>query len=406
METFSLSRLNEYIRRAIVANFIDPVWITGEILQVKINKGHVYIDLVEKSNEAIIAQSSLVLWKTNFVLLQKNTVIKLEELVKEGNEVKLQVIVDYNIRYGLKLIIQNIDPSYTLGKIAQQKLEIVAKLKADNLWQLNQNLDLPIVIKKIAVITSLSSAGKIDFEHELTSNQFGYSFNLTFFQAGMQGEFGVNEVVSAFQEINKSSIKFDLIVIVRGGGAKMDLVNFDHYDISKQISLSSIPVLTGIGHFIDESIADMNAFKSLKTPTGVASFILQWNNDFDRKLDNNLERISISFQKILYSEKHILESLLAKLTLHSKVITSNAEKSIEAINTLLNKNYASRISEAFIELLELEKVIYANDPKVAMQNGFVLIQQSNKRVKRKNELEQKYEIETIFSDGRILSTIK
>ncbi len=406
METFSLSRLNEYIRRAIVANFIDPVWITGEILQVKINKGHVYIDLVEKSNEAIIAQSSLVLWKTNFVLLQKNTVIKLEELVKEGNEVKLQVIVDYNIRYGLKLLIQNIDPSYTLGKIAQQKLEIVAKLKADNLWQLNQNLDLPIVIKKIAVITSLSSAGKIDFEHELTSNQFGYSFNLTFFQAGMQGEFGVNEVVSAFQEINKSSIKFDLIVIVRGGGAKMDLVNFDHYDISKQISLSSIPVLTGIGHFIDESIADMNAFKALKTPTGVASFILQWNNDFGRKLDNNLERISISFQKILYSEKHILESLLAKLTLQSKVITSNAEKSIEAINTLLNKNYASRISEAFIELLELEKVIYANDPKVAMQNGFVLIQQSNKRVKRKNELEQKYEIETIFSDGRILSTIK
>ena len=187
METFSLSRLNEYIRRAIVANFIDPVWITGEILQVKINKGHVYIDLVEKSNEAIIAQSSLVLWKTNFVLLQKNTVIKLEELVKEGNEVKLQVIVDYNIRYGLKLLIQNIDPSYTLGKIAQQKLEIVAKLKADNLWQLNQNLDLPIVIKKIAVITSLSSAGKIDFKHELTSNQFGYSFNLTFFQAGMQG---------------------------------------------------------------------------------------------------------------------------------------------------------------------------------------------------------------------------
>ena len=186
----------------------------------------------------------------------------------------------------------------------------------------------------------------------------------------------------------------------------MDLVNFDHYDISKQISLSSIPVLTGIGHFIDESIADMNAFKALKTPTGVASFILQWNNDFERKLDNNLERISISFQKILYSEKHILESLLAKLTLQSKVITSNAEKSIEAINMLLNKNYASRISEAFIELLELEKVIYANDPKVAMQNGFVLIQQSNKRVKRKNELEQKYEIETIFSDGRILSTIK
>ncbi|MEO6191287.1 MAG: exodeoxyribonuclease VII large subunit [Saprospiraceae bacterium] len=291
MDTIRLCRLNEIIQRVVALNFDSPIWITAELVQAKVNKGHTYLEIAERSeHEDIIAQSSAVIWKNNWNILSKkidNTILK------EGNQLRLYVLVEYHPRFGLKLNVLDIDVTYTLGEISKLKLATIERLKQESLWQNNKSTKLPLVIKKIAVITSLSSAGKKDFESQLLDNPHGYMFQLVYFPATMQGSNTPTEVSHALHLINIQLEKaFQCIVIIRGGGAKLDLIDFDQYNIAQQVSLSKIPVLTGIGHHQDESIADMNAYLSLKTPTAVAEFILQHNLNFESDLVNKFNIIA------------------------------------------------------------------------------------------------------------------
>ena len=171
MEQFSLSKLNLYIRRVIAVNFEDPIWIDCELLSVKEKSGHIYLDLIEKDEQdQIIAQSSAVIWKTQSAALQKKCSYDLYQILSAGNKVLIAVTVDYNARYGLKLIVQDLDSSFTLGKLIQSKLKVIERLKSEQLWQKNKECNLPCAIKKIAIIGSSSSAGFRDFINQLEEN--------------------------------------------------------------------------------------------------------------------------------------------------------------------------------------------------------------------------------------------
>ncbi|MCC6817231.1 MAG: exodeoxyribonuclease VII large subunit [Saprospiraceae bacterium] len=405
MDSIRLSRLNELIRRAIALNFSQPLWITAEVVQLKINKGHYYLELAERTDtDEIIAQSSAVIWKMNFLKIQSESLLN---ILKEGNELKLKVDIDFHIRFGLKLNILEIDLNYTLGQIKLYRQKVISKLIEKGLWQKNKKTILPAVIKNIAIITSLTAAGKEDFEEHLKDNPYGYTFIVHLYPSSMQGTSSKTEVVSALQKVvAQIDCKYDCIAILRGGGAKLDLADFDHFEISKIIAEIEIPVLTGIGHFQDESIADMNAFQSLKTPTAVADFIIQYNNSYEIKIKKLHSEIINVIQEKINAKYHYLNSYRIKRA--SYLSNIQIIRKTELINF---QNEARHVFQTILhnKSLEIQKLSYlidSNNPFKILSKGFSINFQSGKRVKNLKQINTSLELLTMFEDGILKSKIE
>lgn len=402
MEALRLSRLNEFIRRTIALNFSEPVWVIAELVQGKLNKGHYYLELAERTEQdEIISQSSAVIWKNNYLLLQHYKDIS---ILKEGNELKLKVQVEYHPKYGLKLNVLDLDQEYTLGQIAKQRQLIIARLIEEDLWQKNKKTTLPLVIKKLAIITSMTAAGKEDFENHLLENEFGYTFQLDYYPSSMQGQNTSIEICAAIEKIIKSE-HYDCIVMIRGGGAKLDLMDFDHYEISKSIAQLESPLLTGIGHQQDESIADMNAFLSLKTPTAVAEYIIRHNTLFEEELLSILESIQNhlnikirQFQDTLNQfQIQYQSSILHYLSIKNTNLLKTESEMIHSFSDILNKKR--------IELTKITHLIESHNPYLIMEKGYSMNYQGATRIRKAEDVHPEKLLKTIFSDGSITSKI-
>ncbi|MBK7220785.1 MAG: exodeoxyribonuclease VII large subunit [Saprospiraceae bacterium] len=201
-DTFTLFDLNEYLKRVIALNFPEPVWISCEIAQIKNARGNYYLDLVQQNEkEEVIAQSQAAIWYKSYLFLKAKLGDLLNSLLQEGTQIKIKVNVEYNERFGLKLIIEDIDPAYTLGQMELSRQKIMERLKTAGVTELNKNVVMPRVIQRIAVISSDTAAGFKDFTAHLEENKYGYQFTPTLFPAAMQGQNTEKEVVSQLQEI-------------------------------------------------------------------------------------------------------------------------------------------------------------------------------------------------------------
>ncbi|HRG32786.1 MAG TPA: exodeoxyribonuclease VII large subunit [Saprospiraceae bacterium] len=401
-QTITLSRLNEFIQRVIGLNFEESFWVSCEVIQAKEIRGHFYIELSEKgNNEEIVAQASAVIWKNQISLIKKKFPHNIFSILKAGNQIRLKVLVDFHPRYGLKLVIHDLDSSFTLGQIAQNRIQIISKLKEANLWQLNKNLKLPKVIQKIALISSPTAAGYIDFTDHLKSNPAGYSFKISLFQASMQGDNTEYEISNAFNKINNES--FDIVAIIRGGGAKLDLLDFDSFLISKSISNCPYPVLTGIGHQIDESIADLNAFNACKTPTAVAEFIINHNAIFETQLIEILNEIKILSRRKISVENLRQENMRAKINNASQNKVWQSSSRLNEIFTKIIKTSKENIHSELIGLKNMEAILKINDPSSILSRGYTITLQGNRWVKKLSDLDTKSEYTTKFKDGQITS---
>lgn len=406
METLSLSKLNIYIRRAIALNFQDPIWISAEILSYKERNGHVYLELTEKDEQDnITAQGSAILWKNTAALLNKNQFIEFENILCDGNQVRLQVIVDFSVRYGLKLIIHNIDSAYTLGKIAQHRLQTIERLKAAGLWQNNKNLSLPCAIKSVAIVSSRTSSGYKDFEDHLRSNAFGYTFRTTLFDVNVQGTKTINEICEAISEVNKIHQNYDILVLIRGGGSKHDLLEFDSFEISSQISQSRIPVLSGIGHLIDESIADLSSYMALKTPTAVADFILDINARFEKSIMNACEDMLLFSQGIVSQCHGILEEQMALIQTSSRMrVFSQHHVLKDLMHSVRQKAYEISLKQ-FKKISEFNLILETHDTKALLKRGFTLTYKNNLLISHCDSLSVGDEIKTVYAHGEVSSII-
>ncbi|MFZ1423493.1 MAG: exodeoxyribonuclease VII large subunit [Saprospiraceae bacterium] len=406
MEHFTLSKLNSYIRRVLAINFQDAIWISAELLSYKEKAGHAYLELVEKDEQdTIIAQSSAVIWKSSFAAIKKINAVDLLQILREGNEIRVLVQVDYNARYGLKLVVQNVDAAYTLGKIAQSRLRTVERLKKMGLWQKNKERALKPVLQSIAVISSKNSAGFIDFENHLLENNFAYKFRIQLYDVSVQGDKTVQEIQNAFHRIIKDASQFDLIIILRGGGSKHDLIEFDSFEISECISDSILPVFTGIGHFIDESIADLSAYSSLKTPTAVADAILNMNFNFEQSMIQKLQEINTQVRHLLnYSKQQILD--------FAQTYKSNSLKTIKIQERELTQwkhrlyfDGHKFLNATHNELIQYLNFLDSNDPNLILKKGYSLTYCKDQLLYKINELLPDEELTTLFSNGSITSTI-
>lgn len=402
MENFGLYQLNKYISRVITLNFSESVFVAAEILNVKKVREHFYLELIEKGvGDAIVAQASAVIWKTNVTLIESRLQSSLDAFLKPGIEVKFIVRPEFHPQYGLKLIASELDENYTLGKIQSKKERIVKELKDLNLWKTNQGIRIPLILQRIAIISSPTSAGYFDFMDQINSNPDSYKFHSTLFPCSMQGDKVEKEVSQTIIEINQQANRFECIVIIRGGGSKFELHDFDNLAICKEVGKSKLPVFTGIGHHEDESILDLVASVAFKTPTAVAEFLVGKFKSFE-------DSIGYAYRNIKESGSAIVQNNLIALNKfwnHSNQL--NTKKIYEYTKNLGRLNYLIRhTAEVLINhhekaILESEYQIDQSDPMNILNKGYVMVYQGQVRVKSSTQFRTNLDLRIIFSDGEV-----
>ncbi|MBB6611725.1 exodeoxyribonuclease VII large subunit [Pontibacter sp. Tf4] len=311
----SLFELHQQIREELEVAFPESYWVVAEIAQITPDrrKGHCYLTLVDKGDDArnVVAQARATIWSARFAMLGRFFEDKTGQPLKAGLKILFQASVRFHELYGLSLDIHNIDPNYTIGDLARQRQETIKRLEAEGLLTANKELELSEVPQRLAIVSSATAAGYQDFIHQLQHNAYGYSFHTTLFPATVQGNDAPASVNKAMALIANYSERFDAIVMIRGGGSQTDLSCFDDYTIAAAIGNSPLPVLTGIGHERDESIADLVAHTRLKTPTAVATFLI----DRFRSAEEYTEGLYDSIRLFTSQQLRLTEDRLERLQL-------------------------------------------------------------------------------------------
>jgi exodeoxyribonuclease VII large subunit len=272
---FHPRRISLHIQKTLKDNLEPSYWVVGEIGAMNVNqKGHCYLELVETKEDKLIAKSRATIWSYTYSNLSTWFQGITGQPLSEGMKILANVKVSFHELYGFSLNIQDIDANYTLGEKERLKQEVINKLIADGVYEMNKELSLPVVPQQVAVISSPTAAGYGDFITHVDNNNYAYRIHTHLFPAIMQGDEAPSSIIKALLEISATDV-FDLVVLIRGGGSQLDLECFNDYDLCSHLAQFPLPVVTGIGHERDETIADMVAHTRQKTPTAVAEFIVQ-----------------------------------------------------------------------------------------------------------------------------------
>ncbi len=450
--SLSLFELNSRIKNTIHSTFADTYWVVAEISEIReVRNGHCYIELIEKDEktEQIIAKSRANIWAYTYRMLKPYFKQATGQDLESGLKVLLRVSIDYQEVYGISLNVRDIDPTYTLGDMAQKKQAILNKLSEDGVIDMNKELEIPLVPQKVAVISSPTAAGFDDFCNQLNNNSRGYHFYIKLFPAIMQGDKTEESVIAALDRIYEHEDFFDVVAIIRGGGSTSDLMCFDNYWIAYNIAQFPLPVFSGIGHERDETIVDYVAHTRLKTPTAVAEHIIELVCDFDERLDGLKDSIISQTRDIVSDYRYMLEkasgrfkplvknSLLTEGHKLNQIIQQLGSSSDRYINNQINqlKNITNSIKSQSINKLKTEQQQLNNipgqlagilkhlfnqkesqlnllsktnellDPKNILKKGYSITYLNGKAVKNADELKSGDLISTKLKDGSVDSTV-
>ncbi len=408
MESVSLFDLNEYIKRVVALNFQEPVWVNCEISQVNEVRGQVYMEVVHQKEDTdeVVAQASAVIWYKSHLFLKNKLKELLPSILTIGTHVLLKVKVDFHERYGMKLVIEDIDPSYTIGHMEMARQKILQKLADTEVMDLNRSIDLPRVLTNIAIISSPTAAGYKDFVAQLDHNEYGYRISHTLFKSAMQGANTEREICLALKTIAEEIIVYDAVVIIRGGGSKLDLSGFDSYNIGYNIATYPIPVLTGIGHEIDQSVADIVAHTAFKTPTAVATFIIDNNLTFESDITRMGQWIGQFAKQSTLLHRSYLEQATQMLLVQPKTILSAQRTYLDHHHEALSL-YANHAIRGHKERLKYtENIIKLADPKTILKRGYAMLSTKNKTITTAAQLKKGDIVEITYFDGSRTAEIK
>lgn len=405
---YNLTELQEYIQQVVALNFPKAVWVKGELSQAKVAKGHMYIDLVEKKEGAvqITAQANAVLWAKTFARLRRAHGFMLDQVLQEGMQVMLLVRVDFHPRYGMKLVIDDVDTNFTMGQLALKRQEVIKRLKKEGLLDLNKALVMSPVPQRIALISTERAAGYHDFTQQLSQNPQGYRFECTLFEASMQGNAVVAEVSRQLKRVNAMSNRFDVVCIVRGGGAKLDLAAFDDYEICNAVSACYLPVLTGIGHEVDETAIDLAAHSSLKTPTALAQFLIERCMVFESEMVQMVEQVHFMVRDRLHSHSLLLEQQAERLRRSAGKQLSEESFSLDHLLQNLPRTVKHQMKIEKLQLDALQKNLDLLSVDHALKRGFSMLLKNGKAINSVDQLKKGDNIVNRLSDGEIESEIK
>lgn len=305
MATLTLTELCALIGEALDSSLDASYWVKAEISSLSEKGGHMYLELVDGKS----AKMRATCWADTKEMLLAYFESETGQTLQAGMSVLVETEIQFHPVYGLSLSIVGIDPSYTLGDLARQRQKTIAQLQADGLLDAQQLLTLPTLVKKIAVISSPNAAGYEDFKHQLENS--GYAFHTRLFGATMQGENAAPSIIAALEDIHPEH--FDIVVIIRGGGATTDLSCFDDYTLCAVCAQSELPILTGIGHTRDISVLDLVAHLSLKTPTAVAEWLIHRMDEQMGHIADLLVRLHRSAERQILVRQHKVEMLEQRL---------------------------------------------------------------------------------------------
>lgn len=404
MHTHTLFELNEHIRRVLALNFQQPVWIVAEISQMGESRGHRYLDLVQKGDGGnVLAQAQAALWASEFRQINARFPFGLLPLLREGLEIRIQARPEFHERYGLKLHITDIDPAHTFGQLDLLRRQTIQALREQGLLSLNRALPLPIVLQRIAVVSSENAAGLQDFQQHLLGNSFGYAFDCHVFSAAVQGNNAETEIMAALNNIKHATQQFDCVVIVRGGGARLDLMAFDGLELCRLAAQMPLPVLVGIGHDVNETVLDLVAHSALKTPTAVADFLVQHNLLFEGNILEAAE--GLAQQALNLARYKALELDRVETTAHfaAREITQTHTRQLEQWAEKIPVLSAQILREQRRELEKVEAICQNLHPENVLRRGFSITTKNGKAITSASDADPGDLLETRLRDGLLHS---
>ena len=406
-ESLTLYDLMRMVRGSVESRFSDPVWISAEISELKLNRsGHCYLNLVEKgaTDGAPRAEARAMIWRSAYGAITTSFESATGTPLSSGIKVLVRVVVTFHEIYGLSLQIIDIDPSYTLGEVERRRRETIARLQEDGVWDMNRELELPRPTLRIAIVSSATAAGYRDFMQEI--GRCNYRFRITLFESLMQGDGGENSVINALDAIADREEEFDVVAIIRGGGSTSDLALFDSYRIASHIAQFPLPVVTGIGHDKDVSVADMVAHTSCKTPTAVATLLMELA---DQEL-NYIAALAIEIKAI--AERNIANEGL-RIVRYSGDISRLASEYLQAeehkMQMLKHELYSeakSRVSNELQRLERAEAIVDSHSVENILQLGFALLRSGASSIRRAGDVSIGQRIDIELYDGSISAEVK
>lgn len=406
--TYTLFDLQEHVRRVVALNFSEPLWVTCEIAQNKESKGQHYLSLVQKGDgkAAIVAQADAILWARTFRRLKRTLGAPLEEVLQAGMEIRLQVRLDFHERYGLKFFIEDVDLAYTIGQLELKRRATIETLQKADLFHKNAAFLLPKVIQRVAVLSSENAAGLQDFLGQIQQNSYQYRFKIHLYPTSMQGEKVREELLQQLKKINRRTKDFDVAIIIRGGGARLDLNAFDDLEICEAVAKSKLPILAGIGHDIDESVLDLVAHTSLKTPTAVADFLLQHNALFESKIVELEWQLQHRLQQIVQQNKSKLENFEGVLKFHIQNFIQSKRKELDLQTQQIPIFARQSLKFAQEKLAHNTQLQHFLSVEQTLARGYSLVTKSGQIVPTAAQLKEGEEVEIHFVDGTRSSRIK
>ena len=395
----TLREFNNRIKRLLNNPAVCNCWICADLSDVNIRGGHCYLELLEKDERtgATVAKMRGIIWANRFAYLRQKFLQVTGQDLRSGMKVMLEVSVNYHEQYGISLIITDIDPSYTLGDMERLRREILTRLKAEGIIDMNKQLEFPAVPQRIAIVSAAGAAGYGDFMNQLHNNAYGLQFYTCLFPAVMQGKETVASVTAALDRINRHIDLFDCVVIIRGGGSTSDLNSFDDYNLAAHVAQFPLPVVVGIGHERDVTILDYVACRRVKTPTAAAELLIGCGVEALARIDELRETIVSIAREYITEAQLQMQYLTSTIPLVAGNIVERNRTRLQHIMQIVPLTAQSRIAQGNERLLFFLKQMQQASAQTIMREKMRLtaIYEKVQILSPQNTLRRGYSLTTV-----------
>lgn len=427
---YSLSEITSSLKSVINKTYTRAYYIKAEM--IRLNKyphsGHCFPELVEKEGDKIVTQMRAVIWKTQVEAINEKFMKITGEELKDNISILCLATIEFSPQYGLALYIQDIEPGYTLGEMMKNKMAVIARLKKEGVFDANKQLELPMLPKRIAVISVETSKGYSDFMVTLHDNSWGYCFECELFPSILQGDKAISTITAQLEAIEKRQKEFDCVVIIRGGGGDVGLSCYDDYSLSYKVATFPLPIISGIGHSTNESVTDMVSFANKITPTEVAYFLIQQFHNFAIQVEEFKDRIIRYVETLFYNEryqieqiehsyllnatqlltrkKHQLGQLEQACQLGTTHLLSQQKAVLENLCKLMRLSSKQLLTIKNKELENLEEKIGLLHPNNVLKRGYSITVLNGKALTHATFARAGDQLTTVLYEGKVISEIK
>lgn len=430
MQSISLYELNTMVKELMETTFASELWVRAEISSMSLNaRGHCYMELVEKDARSTtpVAKARAMIWAYAFPMVRQTFENATNQALRAGIKVQVKVKVTFHEAYGYSLIITDIDPTYTMGSMALLRKEIIDHLTRDGILDMNAQLELPRPLQRIAVVSSATAAGYGDFCAQLEHNAGGYAFAIRLFPAVMQGEQTAASVIAALEAIYREVEQWDVVVIIRGGGAVSDLAGFENYDLAACCAQFPLPIITGIGHERDTTVLDYVAHTHLKTPTAVAAFLIERMDAEAAFLNDASLRVRRCAQELFSKQKELLSRIEARMNVAAATFTAHRRNQLALMTEHITNAASSRIKSEQMRLdndrrrllmsarhvadkqithiQAMERALTLFRPDNILRLGYSITRKDGKAVLNADSLKEGDVLTTTFAHGKTTSCV-